>query len=113
MTDSFTENLVAQIQRSLIKKIGSGEWLTWDYAARPKIPGDLLHRLYNMVDMDRVLELAVANLEQKIADKLIVALTTEVNNDVKRVMGNEELREELRGVIREKLKAHNLGDTNG
>jgi len=60
-----------------------------------------------------VLELAAANLEQKIADKLIVALTVEVKNDIKQIMSNKELREELRSVIREKLKANNFGDTNG
>jgi len=111
--DNFTENIVTQIQRSVIKKISSGDWLTFDYSNRPKIPGDLLYELYNMVDIDRVLALAAANLEQKIADKLIVALTVEVKNDIKQVMSNKELREELRSVIREKLKAHNFGDTNG
>ena len=63
-----------------------------------------MQKLYQRINMETVLEIAINKLEEKLADKIIVALSTEFTNDIKQIMSNRELREELRAVIRQKLK---------
>lgn len=102
--DDFTKAMVSQIQKTMLKHLSNGSLFEIDYHNRPKIPGSLLQKLYQRINMETVLEIATNKLEEKIADKIIVALSTEFTNDIKQIMSNRELREELRAVIRQKLK---------
>jgi len=100
----FTERITKAIESSVLKEISSGNWLSFDYKDRVQIPAALVRNLYARVDMEAVLSRAVDKVEEHIADKIVVSLTTELGHDVKQIMSNKELREDLRGVIRAKLR---------
>lgn len=93
------------MQRSVIDSIRKGEWLKFEYNDRLKIESSLLREVMQKIDMAVVIERVKDHVEQRIADKIMHSMEQEVANDVKSIMSNRELREDIRAVIREKIRS--------
>lgn len=104
MNDPFFDVMQKAMQDSLIASIKKGDWLRVEYSDRMKLDPAFLRRMHEQIDMDRVLQIVKENVEQKIADNILNAMATEVANDVKSIMSNRELREDIRAVIRSKIR---------
>jgi hypothetical protein len=100
----FTDRLADQIQRSVLKKIGSGEWLQIAYGDRVDIDVGLLKDVYASLDMERVKEILADKLHNHIADKILNSIATEIATDVKQILSQKELREDVRATLREKVR---------
>jgi hypothetical protein len=98
--DDFTKDLVAAVQQSVLKMVREGNLVLPDYAARAKVPAAKVQELYDSVDWNRVRALVIAEVEQAVADKILNAMATEMATDIKQILSNKELREEVRGFIR-------------
>ena len=101
---TFDETLQQAVQHTVIDFIRKGDWMKIDYNAKVNIDSAWLRKMHGMVDMDAVMKLVAAQVEQRICDGIINSMATEVATDVKSIMCNKELREDLRSVIRAKIR---------
>jgi len=104
MSMTFDELLTQAVQHTVIDFIRKGDWMKMDYAARINIDSAWLREMHSRVNMNNVLELVKSQVEQRIADGIINAMATEIATDVKSIMCNKELREDLRSVLRAKIR---------
>lgn len=102
--DSFTTAVLATIQTSILKQLNKQEFINVPYETRSKLPAGLIEECYRNIDINKVKLLITGRLEEEVADKITNKLLTEYSNDVKQIMGNVELREELRSILRNKIK---------
>ncbi len=102
---TFDEQLQQAMQDSLLKLIRSGEWCKLDYSAKVPLDAAFIRRLQASVDMEKVLTRVAEHVEGRIADAIFNAMATEINSDVKKILSNTELREDIRAVVREKIRA--------
>lgn len=101
---SFDQKMHEIVQRTLIDFIAKGDWLKIDYSARVPVDLSLLRRIHDSVDMGRVVSLVKERVEEKMADTIMHSMAQEITNDVKSIMSNRELREDVRGTIRTKIR---------
>ena len=101
---SFDEDIQQAVRDSLVKLIRSGDWLKLDYSAKLPIDATFLRRVQNSVNLDNVLAKLTENIESRIADAIFNAMATEIATDVKKIMSNTELREDVRAVLRAKIR---------
>jgi hypothetical protein len=99
--------MVEAAQESIIKLLESGDWLKVSWDDKLKISATELRAIFNKVDMNRVHERVLAKVEERIANAIIENMATEIGTDVKKIFCNTELREDLRSIIREKIRASN------
>jgi len=102
---TFDQEIQRAMRDSLVKLIRSGDWCKIDYAARVPLDAAFLRKVQSSVNMDNVLALLTARVEERIADAIFNAMATEVATDVKKIMCNTELREDLRATLRAKMRA--------
>lgn len=101
---TFDEQLKQAMEDSLLKLIRSGEWCRLDYSARYKLDAAFIRQVQASVDMDNVLARVRSHVEDHIANSIYNAMATEIATDIKKIMSNTELREDIRAVIREKIR---------
>lgn len=97
---TFEEQLQEAVQHSVLKMVRDGAVVLPDYANRAKVPAAKVQELYDSVDWDRVRTLVIEEVERAVADKILNAMATEMATDIKQILSNKELREEVRGFIR-------------
>jgi hypothetical protein len=98
------ERIVQAMEDSLVAMIRKGDWILPAYESRIKVNMSTLRIVYDGIDMNRVLRLVQGKVEEHVADKILASLATELATDVKQVMTNRELREDVRAVIRSKFR---------
>jgi hypothetical protein len=102
--NNFAEQVQQAAEESIVTALKSGEWLRINYNNKVAVTAEQIREVYQSIDMSKVAEILKAKLEQRLADTLFNALATEVATDVKKIMGNTELREDCRAVIRDKIR---------
>lgn len=102
---SFEQQMVQAVQSTVIKALRDGNWLAIEYKDRIRIDPAVLRAVYESVDMERVRNLVKEKVEERIADTMFNALVTEVATDVKQILSNRELREDIRSLLREKIRS--------
>jgi RNA processing factor Prp31 len=103
--ENFEEKMVNVIQDRIIKGISNADLIKFDYADRFQVPKEFLHEVYYSLDLKKIKARLIENLENEMADKIANKLITEYSNDIKLIMSNKELREDLRHYAREKIKS--------
>ena len=113
--DNFEEKLLNDVQQKILQGIQKCEFITVDYANRVKIPVGLVQEAYKSLDVNKIRERIKENLENEMADKITNKLITEYSNDIKQIMSNKELREDLRSYARNIIKqiADNVSSDTG
>lgn len=101
---SFENEINEAIKSCVIKFIATGEWLKLNYDQRISVDQKLLRDVMSSIDMANVIEIVKGDVERRIADSIMNSMATEIANDTKRIMSNTELREDLRSVIRSKIR---------
>lgn len=101
---TFEQMLKQAVEHTVIDFIRKGEWMKLDYDARIKIDSAWLREMHKSVSMQNVMELVKSQVEQRIADGIINSMTTEIATDVKSIMCNKELREDIRATLRAKIR---------
>jgi uncharacterized membrane protein YheB (UPF0754 family) len=101
---SFDEDIQQAVRDSLVKMIRSGDWLKLDYSAKLPIDTAFLRRVQNSVNLDNVLAKLTDQIESRIAEAIFNAMATEIATDVKKILSNMELREDVRAILRAKIR---------
>lgn len=102
--DNFEQNLVNLIQKKVFEGISKANLVAIDYKDRYEIPADFLNEVYKSLDLEKIKARLVKNLENEMADKIANKMITEYSNDIKQIMSNRELREDLRHYARKKIR---------
>lgn len=98
------ETAIAQAaQKSVLKIISEGNWLSPDYAARFKIPADMLAEVWSMVDIEGLKRKMADRIESELADRIVNHMAAELATDIKQILSVAERREAIRNVAREHL----------
>lgn len=100
---TFDEMIMQRVQNALLAEIEKGSWIKVPYGMIEITP-QMLREIFNKVDMAKVSALVLSSVEEMIATKIVHAMATELSNDVKKILSNNELREDLRASIREKIR---------
>lgn len=103
--ENFEKSLVELIQKKVITDISKQELVKIDYRDRYEIPSSFLNEVYKALDLNKIKEKLIENLENEMADKITNKMITEYSNDIKQIMSNRELREDLRYYARDKIRA--------
>jgi hypothetical protein len=103
--ENFDEKLVDLIQKKIITDISKQELVSVAYGDRIPLPSTLIKEVYQSLDLEKIKLRLKENLENEMADKIANKLLTEYSNDIKQIMSNRELREDLRHYAREKIRA--------
>ena len=64
-----------------------------------------LEECFAAIDQNKLKEQIIARLEAEAVDKIVNKLITEYSNDIKSIMANQDLREDLRVALKSKIKA--------
>ena len=102
--NNFNEDLVQVIQQKIIKDIGKQELIKVEYGDRVSLPASFIREVYQSLDLTKIKARLVENLENEMADKIANKMITEYANDIKQIMSNQELREDLRHYMRDKIR---------
>lgn len=100
---TFEEAIAREVRNVIVQTIQSGNWLKIPYSG-VELPISVLKEAYNRVDMKLVLDQVVLTLQEQMATKIIHAMATELATDIKGIMCNQELREDLRSFLRTKMQ---------
>ena len=103
--ENFEQVLVDVVQKKVLKDIGLLTMVDIPYNERFKVPVSFLSDIYKSLDLEKIRMRLIENLENEMADKIANKLITEYSNDIKQIMGDKNLREELRFYARDKIKA--------
>ena len=105
--DDFVSKLHNDIELVVLKSIREGKWCSGmrDYAIKP-IDKTTLQGLVSGLDRDNILNMVRADIERLIADKIMSQLATEISHDIKSILGNKPLREELRALLKAHIETH-------
>jgi len=98
-----TDRLVKAAEDALVRDISRGGWIALRYNEFSLAITDL-EDIFARVDIDKVKDLVRADLEEKIAQKIMHSMATEVGRDVKRVMMNIGTRETFRAFVRDHIE---------
>lgn len=101
---SFEQQLAQSIQHTVIDFIRKGDWLKLDYGAKINLDSAWLKNMHDQVDMNQVMQIVRSQVEQKMADNIMNSMATEIGHDIKSIMSNQELREDIRSSIRAKIR---------
>ena len=101
---TFAEMIQQSVEHTVIDFIRKGDWMKLDYNAKVNIDSVWIREMHSRVSMDRVMEIVKENVEQRIADGIMNSMSQEVANDCKSIMCNKELREDIRSIIRAKIR---------
>jgi argonaute-like protein implicated in RNA metabolism and viral defense len=102
--ERFADDLMQRIQCRILTQINKIEFIDVSYASRIKLPPELFEECYGKIDTEKIKARIISRLEEETADKIVNKMMTEYANDIKQIMSNVELREELRGILRAKIK---------
>lgn len=101
---TFEEQMMQAVEDSVLKMIRDGGFIMPDYANRPRIPSDKVQDIYAAINWDNVRRKVMDKVEDRCADHILNSMATEIANDVKQVLSNKELREEVRTFVRAGIK---------
>lgn len=102
--DNFEQSLVDLIQKKVFEGISKTDLVAINYKDRYEISSSFLNEVYRSLDLEKIKAKLVENLENEMADKIANKMITEYSNDIKQIMSNRELREDLRHYAREKIR---------
>lgn len=103
--ENFENSLIDLIQKKVITDISKLDLVKIEYRDRYEIPSSFLNEVYKSLDLKKIKAKLIENLENEMADKIANKMITEYSNDIKQIMSNRELREDLRHYAREKIRA--------
>lgn len=102
--ENFNEKLVDLVQSKILHDLSKVDLVTVSYGDRIELPGGLLNEVYQSMDISIIKARLKENLENEMADKIANKMITEFAGDIKQIMSNRELREDLRHYARERIK---------
>lgn len=104
-TQDLAERMRVAVEDSIIAALRKGDWLYMSHDSRINFDRALVRQVYERIDKARVVEAVTERAQQHMADVIYNSLATEIATDVKQILSNKELREDVRSMIRERIRA--------
>jgi hypothetical protein len=101
----FENKLASAAQKAVLDHVSSGHWLEPNYAARLRVPPEMLADVWNMVDIESIKRKLADRLESELADRMVNHMAAELATDIKQILSVKERREMLRGLARQHMDA--------
>lgn len=107
---SLEHVIIRAMTDSVVNRLADGSWLNFNYKNKVDIGAPWLREMFAAVDMEEVKRRVNEGLVQKVADYILANMATEIKTDLKKILADVELREEVRVVIRQQIRvaAHAL-----
>ena len=93
------DKILQELENSLIRLIQKGDAFDIPYGKRIDVSKDL-NEVYKKLDFDRIFGLIKDKLEEAIATKIVNKISTEMGNDMKTLMSNASIREDIKFFLR-------------
>lgn len=103
--NDFHASFIKAAEDALVKFIGSQDWLKLEWNEKFLVGNGIFRQVYESIDIDRVKARLCERIEDKVVDTIIASMATEIGTDTKRIMSNQELREDLRSVLRDRIRS--------
>ena len=100
---TFEEQLKAASEKAVLHMVTSGQWIQPEYAARIKIPAEMLADVWRMVDVESLKKKLAERLESELADRMVNHMAAELATDIKQILSVTERREMLRSLARDHM----------
>lgn len=101
--ENFEQKLIDMVQQKLIKDIQKQELVKVDYGDRISVPKGFIEDVYASLDLEKIRKKLVENLENEMADRIANKMVTEFAGDIKSVLSNKEIREEMRQYVKARI----------
>lgn len=101
---SFEEQMQSTVQEAILRKVREASFVEIDYKDRPRIPKAWIDAAWAQVDWPSVQAAMTVRMTEHVADSIYNKMATEIASDVKQIMSNNELREDVRALIRAKIR---------
>lgn len=101
---TFEQRMTEAVQDALVKLVRDGSFIQPQYQNRITIDPQILREIHNSVSLERVKARVQEGVETRMADAILNAMATEFANDVKQILSQRELREDVRAVIRDRIR---------
>jgi|WetSurMetagenome_2_1015567.scaffolds.fasta_scaffold71831_4 hypothetical protein len=98
-----TSRLEQAVIDGMVKMIQSGSAVTIDYDKRIDCSAELLEA-YKNINHEKVMHEVTELLEHELAKKIVDKITTEMGTDIKKLMENATVREDLRFMLRKNVE---------
>jgi hypothetical protein len=99
-----TERIQQAVEDALIKMIRNGDAFTIDYKDKINY-GAEFKKAYAAIDFNRVHARITELLEEELAQKIVNKIITEMGTDVKNLMSNATVRDDLKFLMRKGVEA--------
>ena len=100
---TFEQEIVNEIQSSILKEIKNNAFLNLKYEQRKVLPDGTIDKLWEAVNWDEVIEQIRPEIQKRICNTVIGAMETEIKTDVKKLLSVEGVRQRLRMEIYPKM----------
>jgi hypothetical protein len=107
--DSEEENrmdenrILQEIENAVVAAIRKGDMFRFNYDERINIM-PLAKSVFEKLDMKRVESLITARMEEVVAEKVVNKFVTEMGTDMKKLMENATIREDIRFYMRKNIE---------
>lgn len=103
MSTEFESALAQAAQKTVLKLISEGSWISPDYSNRFKLPPEMLAQVWAMVDIEGLKAAMAKRIESELADRIVNHMAAELATDIKQLLSVQERREAIRSVARDHL----------
>ncbi len=103
MDKETVDKVTREVEKAIIKTLNKGDWLTIKYENKIDI-SEPLKKAYENVNFERMYTNITLKLEEVLAEKLVNKIVTEMGTDIKKLMSNENVREDLRFMLRKNIE---------
>jgi len=98
-----TKRIEQAVVDGMVRLIQSGSAVTIDYSKRIDCSAELLEA-YKNINHEKVMHEVTELLEHELAKKIVDKVTTEMGTDIKKLMENASVREDLRFMLRKNVQ---------
>jgi hypothetical protein len=98
-----TKRIEQAVIDGMVRLIQSGSAVTIDYNKRIDCSAELLEA-YKNINHEKVMKEVTELLEHELARKIVDKITTEMSTDIKKLMENATVREDLRFMLRKNVE---------
>lgn len=95
----ISEKIMQAVENGMVKAIQNGEIFKIPYDSKIDL-SDEMRKAYRAIDYERVYAEITVLLEKELAQKIVNKVITEMGNDIKKLMSNNEIREDFKYLMR-------------
>jgi len=101
---SLEKDMLSAMKSSIVSFLSSDKWFTIDWGNRIVLQKEWLMSVFNLIDFTIVNQHLKDKIERHIADKIFHSMAQEIATDIKKIVSNNTLRDDVRYMIRKHIE---------